>query len=62
MTNQTFEEYLQQVHSEDYIGIDDDMAESFDSWMAELDNEELIEYANQYGEIMYQQGVDSTKD
>jgi hypothetical protein len=39
----TFEEYLQEVHAEDYHGTDDDMPDSFDSWLADLDSSEMLE-------------------
>lgn len=42
---ETFEDYLQQVHAEDYIGTDDDMPDAFDNWVGDLDNTELMDLA-----------------
>ena len=46
---QTFEDYLRDIHADDYMGNGDDMGEAFDEWMCELDNEELIDYAERWG-------------
>ncbi len=40
-----FINYLQEIHAEDYHGTDDDMPDSFDNWLTELDQDELIEHA-----------------
>jgi len=42
-----FEKYLEEVFAEDYHGTDDDMPDAFDNWLAELEQDELIAYANQ---------------
>lgn len=41
-----FEEYLKEIHAEDYMGTDDDMSDSFDDWLASLDGEDYINYGN----------------
>lgn len=43
-----FEEYLQSIHAEKYIGTDDDMPDNFDNWLTGLDNEELTSYAEKW--------------
>lgn len=43
----TFEDYLRDIHAKDYSGLDDDMAENFESWLEDLDNQEVIDYAEQ---------------
>ena len=43
---ETFEDYLKTRHAEDYIGKDDDMPDSFDSYLEDLDNEEMIKLAD----------------
>jgi hypothetical protein len=50
MRNNTFEAFLQEVHARDYMGIDDDMPDAFEAWVTELDNQELGEYAEEWGE------------
>lgn len=45
---QTFEEYLIDKHASQYIGIDDDMGEDCGDWLAGLDTQELIDYAEKW--------------
>lgn len=45
----TFEEYLQEVHAADYHGTDDDMPGAFDYWLSELQIDEIIQYAEDWG-------------
>jgi len=42
-----FEDYLREIHAENYGGLDDNMAESFDAFIESLDQEELIHYGNE---------------
>ena len=35
------EEVLKEVHARNYMGIDDDMVDSFESWLTRLDIEEV---------------------
>lgn len=49
MKQQTFEEYLQDRHAVQYHGTDDDMPDDFDQWIAELDQNKVIEYAERWG-------------
>ena len=46
----TLEQYLQEIHAIDYHGLDDDMPDSFDTWVSELDAREMKEYAEEWGE------------
>lgn len=41
-----FEDYLKWLHAEEYMGTDDDMPDSFDSWVTELQGDDLIEHGN----------------
>ena len=53
MTKQTFEEYLEQMceKSGSLDGVlDDDMPDKVDSWIAELDIQEVIDFAQKWGE------------
>lgn len=45
----TFEEFLIDQHALDYIGTDDEMADNYEKWVSELDNQELIDYAEEWG-------------
>lgn len=42
-----FEEYLKDIHAKEYMGTDDDMPESFERWLENLDNNDLMEYGNE---------------
>jgi len=43
-----FEDYLGEKHAEQYTGLDDEMSDDFVDWMEQLDNQELIDYADEY--------------
>lgn len=47
-----FEDYLRDKHAEDYVGLDDDMVEACEDWIADLDVDDLIHHANQYCRLM----------
>ena len=42
----TFEDFLSDEHAKQYSGLDDDMVDNFDNWVANLDVNNVIEYAN----------------
>ena len=42
-----FEDYLKEIHAEDYHGTDDAMPDSFDAWLKGLDTEEVMQYADE---------------
>ena len=46
----TFEDYLKDVHCEDYLGCDDDMPDAFDDFISNIDVEDMCTYADEYGE------------
>ena len=48
MKYETFNDYLRERHADQYCGLDDDMADDCDNWVSELDNEELIDFADLY--------------
>ena len=43
-----FEDYLMLKHGEQYGGLDDEMPDDYEKWLADLDVQELIDYANQW--------------
>lgn len=51
-----FTEYLQNIHAEDYHGVDDDMPDAFDNWLSELEVDDIIEYADGYANKIKQNG------
>ena len=48
-----FEDFLKDVHAEQYIGVDDDMPDDFDAWLGDLSANELNQYARQFKERNY---------
>jgi hypothetical protein len=42
-----FEYFLKEKHAEDYHGIKDHMEGDFERWLADLDGNELMEYAEE---------------
>lgn len=46
MKNKCFEDYLYDQHAKQYMGLDDYMADDWGEWVAELDPEQLIKYAD----------------
>lgn len=53
---QTFENYLEEVHAKLYTGTDDDMLDQCNDWVANLDIQEVIDYAEQWGAEQYEAG------
>ena len=43
-----FEDFLQEQHADQYRGLDDDMPDACGDWIANLDPEEFIDYADKY--------------
>ena len=41
-----FEDYLKEVHANEYTGTDDDMPEAFEYWLSNLDVENIISYGD----------------
>lgn len=41
-----FEEYLKEQHAKSYHGTDDAMLDAFRNWLANLDTEEIMLYAD----------------
>lgn len=50
MKKQTFQDYLMEAHSDQYVGLDDMMTDDFEDWLQGLDVQELIDYAEKWGE------------
>lgn len=45
-----FTEYLETVFDSEYTGTKDQVEDAFDGWLANLDIEELIDYADIYAQ------------
>ena len=46
--NDTFEEYLKELHAEQYHGVDDDMPDDFNNWLEQFDTTALMEFVKDY--------------
>lgn len=49
---QTFEDFLQEKHGEDYHGTDDDMPDAYDYWSSNLDVQQVCDYAQEWGNTL----------
>ena len=58
----TFENFLQDRHANQYSGLDDEMGEDCVEWTGNLDVEELIEFAEAYGKKRFEAGVQTMAD
>ena len=57
-----FEEYLKEIHAINYMGTNDDMSDSFDDFLGNLDGEEYIEHGNAFSKMLLDLiGKDITK-
>ena len=45
-SSQPFEEYLKDIHAKNYMGTDDNMADSFEKFITEIEPEDLIKHGN----------------
>jgi hypothetical protein len=53
----SFEDFLREKHSDQYVGLDDDMCDDESDWICNLDGDELITYADSYGRKMFLAGM-----
>ena len=47
-----FEEFLKDKFAENYRGLDDNMPDSFDNWLSNLDGEEYMRFGDEYGQFI----------
>ena len=45
---QNFENFLKEKHAEDYIGTDDYMADDFETFLENIDKEEMLQLADEW--------------
>jgi len=48
MKHKCFEDFLYEQHAKQYTGIDDAMPDDWGEWVADLDPNELIQYADMW--------------
>lgn len=51
MNKNTFEQFLQDKHAEQYVGLDDEMGENFDEWLQDLSADEWIDYGDKFKKL-----------
>ena len=56
-----FEEYLKEVHAKDYMGTDDDMPDAFDEWIIDQRPDDMIQYAQEWGNGIEKRLVENAK-
>lgn len=56
MKIQTFEKWLEEDKWEPEGVLDDDMPDAFDAWLAELDTQEVMDFAEEWGEKRFLDG------
>ena len=57
----SFEEYLGERHSLHYMGTDDDMPDSFDTWLVSLDVDDWLNYGDAYAAVLNAKKLGSIK-
>ena len=56
MKNQDFQDYLYNLHADQYEGLDDEMPDDYENWISDSDPEDLISYANKFSKSQYWEG------
>ncbi len=62
MSKQTFEDFLMEKHSEQYIGTKHAMVDDSADWITNLDVDELIEYADKFQKQINAELLEILKD
>ena len=47
----SFEDFLKEVHAQDYMGTDDMMTDSFESWLVDLESDDFLKHAEEWKTI-----------
>jgi hypothetical protein len=58
MKYKDFEDYLKDQFGKIYMGLDDDMSDAYEHWISNLDTSAVIELADKYGNVAYQNGFE----
>jgi hypothetical protein len=51
----TFENFLIDKHADQYMGLDDEMPDDYDNWIQDIDMDDMLKYAEEYGNEMCQE-------
>lgn len=49
MHGETFDYFLQTKHDEIYEGIKDNVEEAYETWLGQMDVQEIMDYAEEWG-------------
>lgn len=49
---QSFEDFLQEKHMDDYHGTDDDAPDAYEMWCSNLDVQEVMDMAQEWGDTL----------
>jgi hypothetical protein len=60
MNLQTFEEYLQEKHMENYHGTDDDSPDAYEAWITDMQVDDLIQYGQEFGLLQFKRGMEGS--
>jgi len=52
----SFEEYLKEEHAKVSTAFDDDMPDAFEHWLAEMDMDDVIGFAEEWGSLIFDWG------
>ena len=61
MNIESFEEFLQKKHAEDYMGTDDNMSDSFDNFVTDMTVEEWIAMGDEYRDYIELKNYENTR-
>ena len=53
----SFINYLMEKHADQYIGLDDDMPDDCNDWIADLDVDELIDYGQKFAILTFEWAI-----
>ena len=56
-TYRDFESFLAEKHGEQYDGLADEMPDDYEEWLANLDPQEFIDFANEYARALRESKV-----
>lgn len=46
--NNSFEDYLREIHADGYMGTDDNMPDDFEAWLGNKEQFDILEYAHEW--------------
>jgi hypothetical protein len=58
MDKHTFEQFLIDRHASQYLGLDDEMPDDYQSWLGTLDAEDFMLFGEKYGAERYKKGIE----